>query len=254
MAESLPGVRAAAARLDARVTLLCAVAFVVCEVATPIEQWPRFVAYALLLGVSILTCRVPPGWVAKRAALIAPFVVAVAISAAVVRPTEGDALRLPAVDAAVSRGALLLLAAVAVKGVLSVTAISMLVAVTGFQRLLRALQTLHVPRLFVTILAFMWRYIGVVADEAARMVRARDSRGHPPELRRRARVAGHMAGSLFIRSFERAERVGQAMLARGYDGTVRLLLSAERLRAADVLLMAGVAGVLAAISLLVPEV
>jgi energy-coupling factor transporter transmembrane protein EcfT len=63
-----------------------------------------------------------------------------------------------------------------------------------------------------------------------------------------------MAGSLFIRSFERAERVGQAMLARGYDGTVRLLLSAERLRAADVLLMAGVAGVLAAISLLVPEV
>lgn len=252
--DALAGVRPAAAQLDARVTLLCAAAFVVCEVATPIEQWPRFVAYALLIAIGILACRVPIGWLAKRAALMAPFVVAVAVPVFLAPATEGDSLLLPIVGASVSRAAVLLLASVAVKGMLSVMTISLLIAVTGFQRMLRALQSLRVPRLFVTLMSFMWRYVGVLADEAARMMRARDSRGRPRELTRRARVAGHMAGSLFIRSYERAERVGQAMVARGYDGTVRLLLSAERLRAADLVLAGGLVAALAAIILLVPNV
>ncbi|MGD2136594.1 MAG: cobalt ECF transporter T component CbiQ [Gemmatimonadales bacterium] len=254
MGEALPGVRRGAARLDARVALLCAAGFVVCEVATPIEQWPRFAAYALLAAVGVLACGLPPGWLVKRTALVAPFVVAVGISVAVTRPGEGDALALPLVKAVVSRRAMLLLASVGVKGVLSVTAVSMLIGVIGFQRVLRALQSLRVPRLFVTLLSFMWRYIGVLADAAMRMMRARDSRGRPPELRRRARVAGHMAGSLFLRSFERAERVGQAMVARGYDGTVRLLVSAERVRGADALLLGGLAAALVSIILLMPEV
>jgi cobalt/nickel transport system permease protein len=227
---------------------------VVCEVATPIEQWPKFVAYGLLVAVAVLVCRVPPGWIARRAALVAPFVIAVAATVVFTPATEGDSLTLPMVSATVSRDMMLLLAAVAVKGVLSVTAISVLVAVTGFQRMLRAMQTLYVPRLFVALLSFMWRYVGVLAEEALRMMRARDSRGRPPELTRRARVAGHMAGSLFLRSFERAERVGQAMVARGYDGTVRSLLSAERMRVADGLLAAGMTGALTAIMILLPKV
>ena len=251
--ETPPGVSAWAARVDARVALLCAMAFVICEVVTPIEQWPRFAAYGLLAAIAVLVCRVPPGWIAKRAVLVAPFVIAIAATVVFTPATENDALALPIVHATVSRHMMMLAASVAAKGVLSVTAISVLIAVTGFQRMLRAMQALRVPRLFVTLLGFMWRYVEVLVEEAMRMMRARDSRGRPAELTRRARVAGHMAGSLFLRSFERSERVGQAMVARGYDGTVRILLNAERMCVGDGLLAAGLTVSLAAILLIVPE-
>ncbi len=76
----------------------------------------------------------------------------------------------------------------------------------------------------------MWRYLFVLADEAIRLMRARDARSGVLAGRRpggsvlwRARVAGGMAGSLFIRGFDRADRVYAAMLARGYDGEPRAL-------------------------------
>jgi len=70
----------------------------------------------------------------------------------------------------------------------------------------------------------------VLADETLRMIRARAARsGHSdrPELRPggsvtwRARVTGAMAGSLFLRAFERSDRIYVAMLSRGYNGEVR---------------------------------
>jgi cobalt/nickel transport system permease protein len=70
----------------------------------------------------------------------------------------------------------------------------------------------------VTLLALMLRYLGLLEGEAARMMRARDLRGMPPTLRQRAHVAGCMVGSLFLRSFERAERVSVAMQSRGFTG------------------------------------
>jgi cobalt/nickel transport system permease protein len=77
----------------------------------------------------------------------------------------------------------------------------------------------------------MWRYLAVLVDEALRMMRARDSRSGSWEGRGggtllwRARVTGAMAGTLFLRGYERSERIYSAMLARGYDGTIRSLPS-----------------------------
>jgi cobalt/nickel transport system permease protein len=86
------------------------------------------------------------------------------------------------------------------------------------------------PRLLVATIGFMSRYFFVLADETARMLRARASRAARLEGRRRpsplwqGRVAGHMVGSLFLRSLERSERVHAAMLARGYNGQVPSLV------------------------------
>jgi cobalt/nickel transport system permease protein len=100
-----------------------------------------------------------------------------------------------------------------------------LTATTRFPDLLHALRHLRVPGVLVSIIAFMYRYLFVLADEAARLLRARAARSARPTRGRgggsvlwRARVAGHMVGQLFIRSFERSERVYNAMLARGYRG------------------------------------
>jgi cobalt/nickel transport system permease protein len=76
----------------------------------------------------------------------------------------------------------------------------------------------------------MWRYLFVLADEAIRLMRARLARsGHAdlPDLKPggsiawRGRVAGGMVGNLFLRAFERSDRIYMAMLARGYDGEMR---------------------------------
>jgi cobalt/nickel transport system permease protein len=101
----------------------------------------------------------------------------------------------------------------------------LLVATTQFPDLMHALRHLHVPTLLVAIISFMYRYLFVLADEALRLLRARDSRSaYRPGYKSggtvawRARVAGNMAGQLFVRSYERSDRVYNAMLARGYDG------------------------------------
>jgi cobalt/nickel transport system permease protein len=94
------------------------------------------------------------------------------------------------------------------------------------------MRSMRVPRLLVAVIGLMWRYLFVMADEAQRMVTAREARsGHSGELGARAggglawraRVTGGMAGSLFVRSFERGDRIYSAMAARGYDGEVRSL-------------------------------
>jgi len=234
-------------RLDPRVMVVAAMAFVVCEVATPIEEWPRFVAYGVVLLGAAAVCRVSPGWLLKRLLLVLPFVVAVAVSAFAMPPTGEDTVRLPGLGMEVSRAVALLFASVAVKGTLSIGALSLPVALWDFPTLLRALQSLRVPRLFVMLMAFMWRYVFLLGAETSRMVKARTARGAQGGLHRRALVAGSMAGSLFLRSFERAERVGQAMVARGYDGTVHLLAPLRRLAVADVLMLVGVAAALATI-------
>jgi cobalt/nickel transport system permease protein len=94
---------------------------------------------------------------------------------------------------------------------------------TTAEELLRALRQLHVPRLFVATLSFMNRYLRVAADELVRMRRARAARTFGLAPRARLRTAATLIGMLLMRSFERAERVHAAMLARGFDGEIRSL-------------------------------
>ena len=92
------------------------------------------------------------------------------------------------------------------------------------------MRAVRIPRLLVAIFGLMWRYLFVLADETLRMIRARSSRSGESDqsglkkggsLIWRARVTGAMAGSLFLRAFERSDRIYTAMLSRGYNGEVR---------------------------------
>ncbi len=103
-------------------------------------------------------------------------------------------------------------------------------AVTRFPDLIHAFEHLHVPAILTTIIAFLYRYLFVLTDEVMRLLRARESRsatvaGHKSgrSVMWRARVAGNMTGQLFLRSYERSDRIYNAMLARGYTGQLRTL-------------------------------
>jgi cobalt/nickel transport system permease protein len=114
---------------------------------------------------------------------------------------------------------LLVLWNVVSKSIISVWAIILLSNTTVFSDLMHGLERLHVPKFFTIVSAFMYRYVFIIIDEAERMKRARDSRGFSGRWLWHAKVVGHIIASLFLRSQERAERVYQAMSARGFDGT-----------------------------------
>ena len=109
----------------------------------------------------------------------------------------------------------------------SVTAAVLLTSTTPALGLLSALRALKLPAILVSVVMLMYRYLFVLVDEAQRMLRARSARsaaigsGSGGSVVWRARSAGGMAGSLFIRTLDRSERIYMAMLARGYDGGVR---------------------------------
>ena len=108
-----------------------------------------------------------------------------------------------------------------IKGTLGVAATGLLVATTDVRDLLQALDRLHVPRAFTAITGFMIRYVEVITGELRQMRVARISRGHDPRWIWQARAVAATAGTLFIRSYERGERVYLAMASRGYGGEVR---------------------------------
>ncbi|MDQ3958585.1 MAG: energy-coupling factor transporter transmembrane protein EcfT, partial [Actinomycetota bacterium] len=91
-------------------------------------------------------------------------------------------------------------------------------ATTPIADLLRGLEALRAPRAFTSIAGFMSRYADVIAGEMRRMSIARRSRAHDPRYVWQARGTAAVAGTLFVRSFERGERIYAAMLSRGFTG------------------------------------
>src|SRR4029079_6038976 len=97
---------------------------------------------------------------------------------------------------------------------------------TPFDRLLVAFRQLGMPRVCVTLLAFTYRYAFVVFDELARMRTAQRARTFGPRGPWAAwKGTVQLVAMLMIRSLDRAERVHNAMLARGWQGDVRTLES-----------------------------
>jgi cobalt/nickel transport system permease protein len=213
-------------RLDPRLKLLATLAFVLAATSTPPGAWPAFALLAALALAAIIAARLPLAKALKRSAIALPF----ASMAAVSLPfTQGGAVvwswPIFRWNLTVTDQGLLLFAAVVAKAWLSVTVSGLLVATTSFPDLLKAMRSLHVPVVLTATISFMYRYLFVLVDEAMRLQTARQARsaGSGRTAAWRARVLGGMIGSLFIRSYERSERIYAAMLSRGFGGEVRSL-------------------------------
>jgi cobalt/nickel transport system permease protein len=107
--------------------------------------------------------------------------------------------------------------ALLLRAMLSLTIMTTLVATTPFAALLAALEQVRVPRLLIWVLAFMYRYLFVLSDELVRMRRAKLARSLRWNLWSEFRLLGNFWGVLFVRAFERAERIHAAMCARGWS-------------------------------------
>lgn len=214
-------------RRDPRVKLLGALLFILATVSLPDGAW---MAYGLLLLVALAGAgltRLGPFFAVRRAYVALPFMLA-ALPIPFLSP--GPVVwQLPILGWPISEPGLVRFVSILIRTWLAVQAGILLSATTRLPDLLWALGALRLPATLVNIIGFMVRYIFVLMDEAARMLRARAARSPRLEGKPRApilwqgQMAGAMVGSLFLRSLERSERVYDAMLSRGYSGRMRML-------------------------------
>jgi len=104
------------------------------------------------------------------------------------------------------------------KSLLGLLTVIILGATTEVADLLRGLSALRVPGLVTSILGFMVRYIDVVVSDLNRMRLALAARGHEASGITQWGPYGRAMGTMFIRTYERGERVYLAMESRGYAG------------------------------------
>ncbi|HET6857304.1 MAG TPA: cobalt ECF transporter T component CbiQ [Streptomyces sp.] len=192
--------------------------FVLVVVSTPREAVWAFGLYAVLLGAVAYAARVPAGYLLKRLLIEAPFV-----AFAVLMPFVAQGERVEVLGVSLSVSGLWGAWNVLAKGTLGVAASVLLASTTELRSLLLGLQRLRLPPLLVQIASFMIRYGDVITDEMRRMSIARRSRGFEARGVRHWGVLAKSAGALFIRSYERGERVHLAMISRGYTGTMPVI-------------------------------
>lgn len=205
-------------RLPPQVKIVAAFGTVIAVVATPREAFWAFGVYAALLAIVVALARIPPGWLAGRVLIEAPFVLL-----AVALPLLEGGRQVEWFGLSLSVSGLYGAWNILIKGTLGVITSLTLAATTSGRELLFGLERLRMPSLLVQIATFMIRYIDVIAGHAKQMRIARMSRCHDPRFLWQAKAFAMSVGTLFLRSFERGERVYVAMLSRGYTGTLPVI-------------------------------
>lgn len=212
-------------RLDPRVKVITTVVFIVSNALLPDGAWLAFLLGWMFLLAANAFSKLGLFYTLKRSLIALPFAL---IAVTVLFSLPGKALtsfHLFMWNFTITDAGLLRFESILVRSWLSVQMAILLVATTRFPDLIHALEHLRVPAILTTIIAFLYRYLFVLTDEVFRLLRAREARSAGATGKRsgggvfwRAKVAGNMAGQLFLRSYERSDRIYNAMMSRGYLG------------------------------------
>jgi cobalt/nickel transport system permease protein len=188
----------ALSRLPAELKLGVALVIIVGTVVSPPRALAWYVAAGAVLLAAIALSRIPVVFLLKRLVWLSPLVLSVALVNALQPAARGG------------------WASIAAKSTICLLTIILVSNTTPFSRILRVLQRVRVPALLITTLALMHRYLFVLVEEAERMRRARASRTFTKRRHSRWHALSTVVGQLFVRSSERAERIYDAMCARGW--------------------------------------
>jgi cobalt/nickel transport system permease protein len=200
-------------RLAPEAKLVAALGIVISIAITPRRAVWAFGLYALFVAGLIVASKVRFGFVAARLLAVAPFVVF-----ALFIPFIATGETTTVLGLTLSIDGLWGTWNIFVKAVLGASVSIVLTATTEIPDILRGMGALRVPALFTSIAMFMVRYLELISDELQRVRVAMISRGYDPRWLSQARPIASSAGALFVRSYERGERVHMAMLSRGFTG------------------------------------
>ncbi len=202
-------------RMAPEAKLAAAFGIVVAVAVSPRHAVWAFACFAVMLGVIAATARLPARFVLARMAAVLPFILF-----AFLIPFVAGGERVDVVGIAVSREGLWGMWNVIAKATLGVTVSILLAGTTEIPDILRGLERLRAPRAMTAIAGFMVRYLEIVAAELGRMRTAMKARGYDPRWLWQAKPVAASLGSMFVRSYERGERVHAAMVSRGFTGSI----------------------------------
>lgn len=213
-------------RIDARAKVVTTILFIMVVMSFSrydVSALTPFFLYPLAL---MSLGRIPAGFLFRKILVAAP----VAVVIGMFNPFfDRDPVAL--IGSFTISGGWISFASILLRFVLTVSAALVLVACTGMNRLCAGLERMGLPRVFAVQLLFLYRYLFVVVAEGARMLRSMELRSAGAGSIG-LRVYGSLVGHLLVRSMARADRIYRAMVARGFDGQIRILHE-SRLRWAD---------------------
>ncbi len=211
-------------QVDPRTKLVTTFLFITAVALTPPDGWASYALYAVILAIWLVLSRVPVSYVFKRSLVVLPSIVSIAIFIPFFRGGEvAGSYNVWLWQVSVTYSGLAILRNILIRAWLSILSLILLTSTTRLPDLLRGAEQLCMPKVMVMLISFMYRYIFVLVDEVMRMKQARDSRNFGGRRWWQIRTVGNMIGTLFIRAYERGERVYAAMAARGFDGHSRTL-------------------------------
>lgn len=204
-------------RLDPRAKIIAVVIYSAVLISVSKYTIPSL-AYVIFPFVLLVWGGIPLRFAIKHTLMVSPFVFCLVALSPIF-----DRTPIVISETLTIRGGWLTAASVMVRFVFGMAALIALASTTRFPELLKGLEKLGLPRLLVTQLRFLYRYLFLLIDQAMHLRQARLARdaGHGPLALRWQSSAG-LLGVLFLRTLEQAERTHMAMIARGYDGTIRL--------------------------------
>lgn len=195
--------------------MVAALAFMIAVALTPANAATVFAIDALVVLVVATLASIPATFIARRALVAVPFLIAT-----VFLPFVSTGPRTEVLGVAVSAEGLEAAGGIAAKALLGTLTAIVLTATTEAPDLLRGLRRLRVPATLVSIAGFALRYLDTLANQLTNMRIAMTARGYVPRGIWDARPIANSAGTLFVRSYEQGERAHQAMLARGFTGSM----------------------------------
>ncbi|PKN09280.1 MAG: cobalt ECF transporter T component CbiQ [Deltaproteobacteria bacterium HGW-Deltaproteobacteria-8] len=225
--DDLAGLDTPLHRLDARAKVLVTLLYLVSMLSLGRYEFSRLLPFAAFPLILAVQGGIPLSLLLRRAALALPFVIFVGIF----NPLLDRSVQMALGPLAIT-GGMLSFASIVLRSLLAVTTGLVLLAVTGFDQICRALGRLGMPTALLVQLQFLYRYIFVLADEALRMLHARVQRC-ARDKRPNLREFRTLLGSLLLRTLDRAGRVHQAMLCRGFDGQMPELRPTSRFGPAE---------------------
>ena len=209
-------------KIDARIKIVSIILFILFVVLNHSQSPATFALYSLLIAILILESKIPIRFILSRSLIVVPFVVMIAIFIPFFK--EGEVIASFSfgrfIVTLTQEGAILFWNII-IKAYLSVLSVILLMASTRFPSFLKALEQIKIPKLFIMILSFMYRYIFVLEDELMIMRQAKEARCVNIPKWFNIKSLANMLGVLFLRSYERGENVYLAMCSRGFDGTIR---------------------------------
>jgi cobalt/nickel transport system permease protein len=224
-------------RLEPRAKVIATMLFLVTVISFPKYEVAALVPFFLFPVLLLTLGGIPARFILRKVLLVSPFALLIGIF----NPLLDTRTAVVIVGVPLSAG-LLSFFSILLKFALTVSATLLLIATTSFPGVCHAFRRLGFPSLFISQLLFLYRYLFVLLEEAMRIIRARDMRSFGTRGAG-MKVFARLVGILFLRTVDRAERIYDAMLSRGFRGDIPTL-KRSRMAAADLAFMAAAAAFL----------